>query len=90
MIVVFHDIRFGLRLMRRNPGYTLLIILVLAIGIGTNSTIYGIVDAILFRPLAYDSPERLVLIGETHQDFKGIGSVPYATFTDWKSQSQSR
>jgi putative ABC transport system permease protein len=88
MIVAFHDIRFGLRLMRRSPGYTLLIIFVLAIGIGTNSTIYGIVDAILFRPLPYDSPERLVLIGETHQDFRGIGAVPYATFMDWKSQSQ--
>src|SRR5215475_7475933 len=56
---MFQDLRFGARLLAKKPGFTLLIIFTLSLGIGANTAIFGVVNAVLLRPLPYESPERL-------------------------------
>jgi putative ABC transport system permease protein len=64
-----NDLRFGARVLIKNPGSTLLAILVLAIGIGANTTIFSVVDSVLLRPLRYRDSERLVMVWQTlHKD----------------------
>ncbi len=78
------DARYGLRLLRRSPGFAAVAILTLALGIGASTAILSVVDAILVRPLAYADPSRLVVI------LKGGDSpVAPANFLDWKAQSGS-
>jgi len=78
------DVRYGLRGMRRNPGFTAVAVIALALGIGANSAIFTAVDAILLRPLGYRDPEPLVVILN-----HGTGPVAPADFVDWKAQSRS-
>jgi predicted permease len=81
---LLRDIRYGLRAMRRNPGFTAVAVVALALGIGANSAIFTAVNAILLRPLGYRDPERLVVILN-----HGRGPVAPANFVDWKAQSRS-
>src|SRR3984957_2040321 len=64
MRTILQDIRYGLRVLAKNPGYAAVAILTLALGIGFNSAIFSLVDAIILRPLPYPDPEQLVGLGQ--------------------------
>lgn len=84
------DIRYACRGLRKSPGFFLIAVLTLALGIGANSAIFSIVNAVLIRPLPYDHSEQLVLLLESNPR-RGlpITGVSPANFVDWQRQSTS-
>jgi putative ABC transport system permease protein len=84
------DLRHAFRMLRRTPGFTAVAILTLALGIGANTAIFSVVDAILLRPLPYSEPDRLVRIWESSLKYGSQRNVVNPlNFLDWRDHSQS-
>jgi putative ABC transport system permease protein len=84
------DVRFGLRMLRKNPGFTTVAVLTLALGIGANTAIFSIVNGVLLRPLPFKESERLVTVWERNPEHGyEVNGVAAANFYDWKVQNQS-
>jgi putative ABC transport system permease protein len=82
------DLRYGIRILRRNPGFTSVAALTLALGIGANSAIFSVVNAVLLRSLPYRDPDRLVLVSR----YRAIGEPNLASgadFLEWRDQAKS-
>ena len=88
METLWHDLRYGLRTLRKSPGFTLIAVLALALGIGATSTVFSSVDAVLLRPMAYQDLERLVVVWATlpKQNVTQASASP-ADFLDWSAQN---
>jgi putative ABC transport system permease protein len=83
---LLQDVRYGLRMLLKRPGFTLVAVVALALGVGANTAIFSVVNGVLLRPLPYKDPDRLVRLGEWSQQVPGM-SVAYPNFLDWREQN---
>jgi putative ABC transport system permease protein len=90
MRTLAHDLRFALRSFRRNPAFTTVVVVVLALGIGANSAMFSVVDAVVLRPLPYAASDELLVVGRGRMHgMPGRGTASWPTFRDWRSHSRS-
>ena len=85
---MLNEIRYAFRMLMKSPGFTVIAILALALGIGANTAIFSVVNAVLLRPLPYPESDRLVMLREKNSTFPN-GSVSYPNFLDWRAGQRS-
>src|SRR5262245_4347108 len=90
MRTLLQDLRFGARMLWKNPGFTLVILLTLSLGIGANTAIFSVVNAVMLRQLPFKNSDRLVRLRESNPE-RGWPSfsVSHPNFLDWRARNQT-
>jgi len=88
MLSGLKDLRFGVRTLIKSPGFSVIAILVIALGVGANTAIFSMVNAVLLQPLPFPDPDRLVVFWELMPNTNEQMSISFPSFLDWRSQAQ--
>ena len=87
MGVLSQDVKYGFRMVVRKPGFAAVVVLILAVGIGANTAMLSVVDAVMNQPVPYKDPDTLVHVGETDESRRHTNYTSYAGFRDWREQN---
>ena len=90
METILRDVRFGLRMLLKNPGVTAVAVITMALGLGANTALFSVVNGVMLKSLPFKDPDRLVFALETNAEFPPPGiAASTLNYMDWKEQSKS-
>src|SRR5213594_3759087 len=85
---MLQDLRFGIRTLARTPGFSLVVVLTLALGIGANVALFSVVNGVLLNPLPFPQPDQLVTLDQSKPNFD-MGAMPYPNFRDLQRENRT-